>query len=60
MFTGNAATFIVGLIVFAVFALGLKKIYKNFASGESDCCGSGGCSSCSSCKGHEAQSAYKK
>lgn len=43
-------TYIVGAIVLALFGLGVQRIYKNFKSGTSDCCGTGGCSSgCSGC-----------
>lgn len=40
------ATYIISGLIAIVFAFGIRKIYRNFTSGESDCCGSGGCSGC--------------
>ncbi len=47
------ATYVLGGIILLAFAMGLRHIYRNFSSGHSDCCGSGGgcsggCSHCNS------------
>lgn len=47
------ATYILGVVIVVCFGFGIHRIYKNFSSGKSDCCGSsggcgGGCSKCHS------------
>lgn len=47
------ATYVLGVIILAAFAAGLRHIYRNFSSGKS-CCGSGGCSAgCDHCHSHK-------
>lgn len=41
------ATFILGVVVFAVLFLALRHVYFNYRTGKEDCyAGSGGCKSC--------------
>lgn len=45
-----AATIVLGIIIAALLANGLRVIYKSVFKGEAACCDSGGCSgSCSGC-----------
>ena len=49
------ATIILGVLIAAAFAYGIRTIYKAFFKGEAACCDSGG--DCGSCKGCNAQKA---
>lgn len=40
------ATYILGAFILAAFIIGIRHICRNFSSGKSDCCGSGGCGGC--------------
>ncbi len=51
MMTGAMATYGIAAIILVLFGIGARKMYRTFFRGESECCGSGGCSACSSCKG---------
>lgn len=41
-----AATVVLGILIAAAFAYGLKKIYRSFFKGEAACCSEGNCSGC--------------
>lgn len=47
--TGTILTWVLFALILVGFAFGLRHIYRNFISGESDCCGSAG--KCDSCGG---------
>lgn len=40
------ATVVLGILIAAAFAYGLKKIYRSFFKGEAACCSEGNCSGC--------------
>lgn len=49
------ATIILGILIAAAFAYGLKKIYRSFFKGEAACCSEGNCSGCEgSCSAKKA------
>ncbi|MDY6296234.1 MAG: FeoB-associated Cys-rich membrane protein [Schwartzia succinivorans] len=45
------ATFVCAVLVAAALFFALRHIYRNFIKGESDCCGTSGCSCGDSCGG---------
>ena len=44
-----AATIILGILIAAAFAYGLRTIYRAFFQGKAACCDSGDCGSCKGC-----------
>jgi len=46
------ATYILGACILVAFIIGIRHICRNFSSGKSDCCGSGGAGGCGGCGGH--------
>ncbi len=60
MTSGDLITWALAAVIFAAFWHGLKRIYKNFASGESDCCGKSGCPACASCAKEETTARERK
>ena len=57
------ATCILGVLIAALFALGLRHIYSNFFKGTCTCCdedGGGGCSGCASRKGKPEGGSYRQ
>ena len=40
------ATVVLGILIAAILAYGLRKMYRSFFKGEAACCDSGSCSSC--------------
>lgn len=53
MRSGDIVTWVLFAVIMIVFYIGLKHIYRNFVSGESDCCKGGGCPSCAACTKEE-------
>lgn len=51
---GDILTWVIFAVIVVFFLIGLRHIYRNFISGESDCCGKGGSCSCTCCDHHEA------
>lgn len=49
--TGTILTWVIFAVILVGFGIGLKHIYHNFISGESDCCGGGSKSNCANCGG---------
>ena len=47
--TGAIATYGIATIILVLFGIGARKMYRTFFRGESECCGSGGCSACKGC-----------
>lgn len=60
MTTGDLITWALAVVIFIAFWFGLKRIYKNFASGESDCCGGNGSPACSCCAKEETTAQERK
>lgn len=60
MTSGDLITWALAVVIFLAFWRGLKRIYRNFASGESDCCGKSGCPSCASCAKEETTAQERK
>jgi len=58
--TGDLITWALAVVIFIAFWFGLKRIYKNFASGESDCCGNSGSPACSCCAKEETTAQERK
>ncbi len=46
MTSGDIITWVLAAIIAVAFLIGLKHVYRNFVSGESDCCGNAGCANC--------------
>ena len=60
--TGTILTWVLFALIVVAFGFGLRHIYRNFVSGESDCCGSAGkCSDCAEAGfcGTEEQKIFK-
>ena len=49
------ATVVLGILVAVAFAFGAHRIYRNFSTGESPCCGADGCGACASAGGNYGQ-----
>lgn len=60
MTSGDLITWALAVVIFLALWRGLKRIYRNFASGESDCCGKSGCPSCASCAKEETTAQERK
>ena len=60
MTTGDLITWALAVVIFFAFWHGLKHIYKNFVSGESDCCGHDGSPACSCCTKEETTERERK
>lgn len=54
MSSGDILTWVLFAIIMVAFYIGLRHIYRNFVSGESDCCkGGGSCPACAECAKEE-------
>lgn len=54
MSSGDILTWVLFAIIMVAFYIGLRHIYRNFVSGESDCCkGVGSCPACAECAKEE-------
>ena len=51
------ATVILGVVIAAIFGVGLRNIYNNFFKGEATCCKSEG--GCANCPGHKSAENYR-
>ncbi len=61
MTSGDILTWVLFVIIMAAFYIGLKHIYRNFVSGESDCCKGGGtCPACAECAKEETTAQERK
>ncbi len=60
MTTGDLITWALAVVIFYAFWHGLKHIYRNFVSGESDCCGNDGSPACSCCSKEETTAKERK
>lgn len=61
MRSGDILTWVLFVIIMFAFYIGLKHIYKNFVSGESDCCkGGASCPACASCAKEETTARERK
>ena len=60
--TGEILTWVIFAIIVVCFGIGLKHVYRNFVTGESDCCGSkgGGCQGCGGSCGNSTEDIIKK
>lgn len=60
MNSGDIITWVLAVIILAAFWVGLKHIYRNFVSGESDCCKGGGGPGCTCCEKKETTAQERK
>ena len=54
------ATIILGILIAALLALGLRNIYSNFFKGTSTCCSEGGCPGCGAREGAPEGGSYRE
>ena len=61
MRSGDILTWVLFAVIMVAFYIGLKHIYRNFVSGESDCCkGGSSCPACASCAKEETTAQERK